>query len=214
MKKIFTGLLALMLLLSCAAAFAVPPRVQKRRITKRRIIRNKKQKAVLKRRLQKVVIPVRKARIMPRPKVPRSFMELELGAGYLASIPGIVGAVRLHNPMGMVSSSIKLGIAYATGKDSDQVDRKHALLFIDGIYRMAPMFKPGIKPYLGLGINLVAYTSGKKTGAIDGQAYLGLEGRMSRRNSAYLEFGYGLIRTGFSPTYKGLHSIIGFKTII
>ncbi len=208
--------------------------------TKRQIVRNAKKKRVLKNKLKKQVkkaypravvkpkvivkpVPV----IVPRsrkvikigpkkvvPKRPRSFTEIELGAGYVAGIPGVEAALRFNNPLGMVASSLKTGVIYAVGKDTDSVERKHALVVVDGIYHMAPMFGPGVKPYFGLGLNYNAYTTGKRNGAVAYQAYLGLQGRMSRHNSAYLEVGYGYIRTGFSPQYKGLHSIVGVKAVI
>ena len=96
------------------------------------------------------------------------------------------------------------------GEDSDKITRKHALLVIDGIYRLNPPATRGIRSYIGLGINYDVYTTGQKSGSFGGQAYYGMEGNFGP-GQLFAEFGYGTIRTGFSPDYAGLGAVLGYR---
>lgn len=226
MKKLLVGLMVCLFFVSGTVGFAAPlvkvvnkkkvvsrPAARRRPVVKVKKVVKAAPKVIIKPKT--VVVPAKGVGVKKAaPKGPRSYNEVELGLGYMAAIPAISGAIRFNNPMGMFSSALKVGVAYAVGEDSASTSRKHALIFVDGIYNMAPLFGPGIKPYVGIGLNLDAYTTGRKTGAVAGQTYFGLQGRMSKDNSAYLEVGYGYIRTGFSPQYSGLHTIVGVKTVI
>ena len=134
-----------------------------------------------------------------------------LAAGYIAGIPAILGEIRYHNPFDMVRTSMRLGAAYAEGEDTAGTKRKHALVVFDGIYRMTPPQAQGMRSYIGLGINFDAYTTGQQQGSVGGQAYYGVEVGRVWGGQMYLEVGYGLIQTGFSPDYTGLNALLGFK---
>jgi len=153
----------------------------------------------------KVIRKKAKKRIGPR-------MEFGLSAGLLAGIPGGFAEIRWHNPFEMVSTSLKYGVAYAQGEDANGVMRKHALLFLDAVYRMAPMWRRGFKPYIGAGFNYDVYTTDRKSGGLGGQAYLGLEGRIQPGSKLYLELGYGWIKADFFPTYRGMRATLGYRS--
>ena len=130
--------------------------------------------------------------------------ELGLAAGLFANIPSVAGEVRFHKFLGIDGTAVKAGLRYAQGKDANEVARKSALVFADGIINLNS--GPGAIYYLGGGLNYLAYTTGQVSGTVGGEMYLGVQ-----EGAFYGEAGYGAIRTGFSPSYKGLILNIGLK---
>lgn len=153
--------------------------------------------------------PIPKPR-MRQPLKPRS-PQVGLSAGYIGSIPGVLGEFRFSEPFDLVATSLRIGAAYAQGEDSDGTLRKHALIVLDGIYRLNPPHTPGLRSYFGLGFNYDAYTTGKKSGDLGGHAFYGVEGGRYWGGQMFFEIGYGVIRTGFSPNYTGLTALLGYK---
>ena len=151
-------------------------------------------------------------RPLPKPRAlrPRS-PQVGLSVGFMGGIPGALGELRFFEPFDLVSTSLRLGVAYAQGEDSDKVMRKHALILLDGIYRLNPHTTPGIRSYIGLGLNYDAYTTGQKSGDLGGHAFYGVEGGRYWGGQLFFEIGYGTIRTGFSPDYQGLTALLGYK---
>jgi hypothetical protein len=125
-----------------------------------------------------------------------------ISLGYMA---GITGA-RFEFYMSPFSNDIRFGGAYAEGKDSESVTRKHTLIFLDMIYQL-----PESDAYCGIGANYDAYTSGRASGSLGGEVFLGQEAGSDKEGKLFLEIGYGAIRTGFSPDYSGLTAMVGFK---
>ncbi len=156
------------------------------------------------------VKPVLKPQPRPKPLRPRS-PQFGLSAGYISGIPGILGEVRFFEPLDLISTSLRVGAAYAQGEDSDGDMRKHALIVLDGIYHLTPFQTKGIRSYFGLGLNYDAYTTGKKTGSLGGGAFYGVEGGGLHSGQIFFEIGYGTIRTGFSPNYMGITALLGYK---
>jgi hypothetical protein len=134
-----------------------------------------------------------------------------VAGGYIAGIPAIMGEIRYHNAFDLLRTSIRLGAAYAEGEDTAGTKRKHALVILDGIYRLTPPETRGMRSYVGLGLNYDAYTTGQKQGSFGGQAYYGVELGRGWGGQTYFEVGYGMIQTGFSPDYTGLNALVGFK---
>ncbi|MFA4906000.1 MAG: hypothetical protein WC645_05805 [Candidatus Margulisiibacteriota bacterium] len=149
----------------------------------------------------------------PKPEKLRTQPALEAGLsfGFLANIPAAVIDLRWHNIMEWERVSARTGVIYAQGEDTNRTLRKHALLFLDGIYRLDSMAMRGAGTYAGAGLNYLVYTSGRVSGTWAGQVYVGLDSRISKREVLYVELGYGYIRTGFSPTYRGLNAAIGYR---
>lgn len=162
--------------------------------------------------------------VKPLPRAPMTFQKktllllhpLEFGfsAGLLAGIPGAYAELRWNNPFTLEFASIKTGVMYADGKDTSGTERKHFLIFTDGVYRFVAASADNIGTYIGGGINYLAMTSGRVSGTVGGEVYLGLESKMSKGEYLYVEMGYGAVRTGFSPTYKGLGATVGFRAKI
>lgn len=104
-----------------------------------------------------------------------------------------------------------MGVAYAKGEDSNKDIRQHALVVLDGIYRLSPPWTPGVRSYFGAGLNYDVYTTGQKMGTVGGEIFYGAEGDAGDNGNLYFEVGYGMIRTGFSPSYKGLTAVVGYR---
>jgi hypothetical protein len=148
----------------------------------------------------------------PVPEVikPRS-PQFGISAGIIGSVPAARAEIKFLDPFDLVSTSIRIGAAYAEGKDSDKTLRKHALIVLDGMYHLNPPHTKGIRSYLGLGINYDAYTTGQVSGDLGASAFYGIEGGPVNGLQMFFELGYGSIRTGFSPDYTGLSALLGIK---
>lgn len=158
-----------------------------------------------------MVPPAAAAKPKPEKLRVQPALEAGLSGGFFASIPAAVADLRWHNIMEIERVSARTGVIYAQGEDSNKTLRKHALLFLDGIYRLDSMAMKGAGTYVGVGVNYLVYTSGKVSGIWAGQMYVGLDSRISKKEVLYVELGYGYIRTGFSPTYRGLNATIGYR---
>jgi hypothetical protein len=142
----------------------------------------------------------------PKRVAPRLPGDIDIGlmAGLFAGLPALTGEIKFHKFLDIDAAVAKLGVRYAQGDDADKVLRKYALVFADGVVDLNA--GPGTILYAAGGVNYLAYTTGKKQGTLGGEAYLGI-----REGGLYAEAGYGAIRTGFSPTSKGLILSVGFK---
>jgi len=156
-------------------------------------------------------VPVKPVR---QPKPARAKMRLTqigISGGYIAGIPGAIVDIRFHNPFAMLRTSTRIGAAYAQGEDTAGTTRKHALLVLDGIYRLNPPHTQGLRSYVGVGLNYDAYTTGQTSGGLGYQAYYGIEGGRFGGGQTFFEVGYGKIRTGFSPEYTGATAQAGYR---
>lgn len=206
--------LSLCLLITCG--ILVSPSIAARKVPKRPVIVRPRPMVVPP---PVIVKPVPRPAFMPvapkpiPPKPPAAVInspQFGVSAGYFASIPAAIGEIRFHDPFEFKSTSLRLGAGYAQGADSAGVTRKHALLILDGIYRMTAPGAEGLRSYFGLGANYDAYTSGRVSGNVDGQVFYGIEANVGG-GQIFAEIGYGLIRTGISPVYKGLNLQVGYK---
>jgi hypothetical protein len=134
-----------------------------------------------------------------------------ISAGYIAGIPGIMGELRFFEPFDLTATSLRAGAAYAQGNDANGDMRKHAVLVFDGIYRLNPPHTRGIRSYFGFGANYDVYTTGRVSGGLGYGTFYGVEGGGYSGGQIFFEIGYGTIRTGFSPDYTGLTTLVGYK---
>lgn len=137
--------------------------------------------------------------------------KIGFSAGYIAGVPAVMADFRFFEPFDILSTNARTGVAYAQGVDSAGIERTHFLIIVDGIYRLSAQPAPGLRAYAGLGVNYNAATSDRKTGAIGGQFFYGVEGGRPEEGQTIFEIGYGTIRTGFSPDYMGLTILFGRK---
>jgi hypothetical protein len=140
--------------------------------------------------------------------------EFGISLGLLAGIPGASVEYKWNQPLEIDPFSLKAGVMYAQGKDPAGAERKNALVFLDGIYRFSSPVKRDNGVYLGGGLNYLAYTTGQVQGAVGGEIYIGIDSLIRKTESVYVELGYGLIRTGFSPDFNGWNAMIGYRTKI
>lgn len=105
------------------------------------------------------------------------------------------------------------GFLSLSGKDSFQVQRNSFAGTADLLfYPQAPGKRPW-NFYVGAGPSIILTTTGARTGTLGGQVMVGLE--YQRRDlQLLLELGYGIYRTGFSPSFSGLNLITGVRTNI
>ncbi|OGC05550.1 hypothetical protein A3H38_06185 [candidate division WOR-1 bacterium RIFCSPLOWO2_02_FULL_46_20] len=137
--------------------------------------------------------------------------KIGFSVGFVAGIPAAMADLRFFEPFDILSTNARTGVAYAQGTDSAGTGRTHLLLIVDGIYRLSTQPAPGLRAYTGLGFNYNAATSDRKTGAIGGQLFYGVEGGRPEKGQTIFEIGYGAIRTGFSPDYVGITALFGYK---
>ncbi|MDI6731775.1 MAG: hypothetical protein QME05_04270 [Candidatus Margulisbacteria bacterium] len=154
--------------------------------------------------------PVAPRPVPPRPAAALNSPQFGVSVGHLAGLTGAVGEIRFHNPLEFKSTSLRLGAGYVQGNDSAGTARKHALVILDGIYRMTEPDAEGLRSYFGAGVNYDAYTSGRVSGTFGGEVFYGVEANAGG-GQMYGEIGYGLIRTGFSPNQQGLNLQVGYK---
>lgn len=137
--------------------------------------------------------------------------QVGISLGYTAGLPAIQAEARFHDVFDMVRTSFRIGATYAQGEDTDKVMRKHALLAVDGMYRLNPPQAQGFRSYVGGGLNYDVYTTGQKSGAMGYQLFYGVEAGPANNGQTFFELGYGTIKTGFSPDNTGLMAMIGYK---
>lgn len=156
------------------------------------------------------VKPIKPIGKKPMPKKELARTELEGSVGLVGGMTGVLGGIRFHNPFDLISTSLRVAAIYAQGNDTDSTMRKHAIIAIDAMYRLNPPRTRGFRSYIGLGANYDVYTTGRVSGTLGGQAFYGIEGDAGG-GVMYLELGYGLVRTGFSPNYSGINALIGYR---
>lgn len=163
-----------------------------------------------------VVVPVAPRVVPPRAGAQASYgPTFGIAGGYLAG--GCTGAlleVRFPDPFQFASTSGGLGVAYATGDDTAGTNRANTLAFINGYYHFTERSAQGMRSYIGAGANYtissVSTAFGSQSGTVGGQVFYGVEAG-APGGQIYGEVGYSMIRTGVSPSYKGLNAIVGFK---
>ena len=154
--------------------------------------------------------------VLAEQKKPASARPLEFGIslGLLANIPGACAELRWNQLFDNNNLSVKTGLMYADGNDANGFERKHALIFADGLWRLSQLEDNRVGIYIGGGLNYLALTTGRVSGAVAGETYVGLDSKIGRSETLYVEMGFGAIRTGFSPSYKGLNASVGYRTKI
>lgn len=146
-------------------------------------------------------------------RVPAQIKTFQYGlfGGYLAGLPAVLAEVRFSDAPGQKTKSLRFGGGLAVGSDSNNVQRKHALVLLEGIYHFDPLYTLGVNSYLGVGFNYDVYTTNRTSGSVGGQFYFGLENGTISSGQLFAEIGYGIIRTGFSPSNRGLTLMFGAR---
>ncbi len=137
--------------------------------------------------------------------------KFEIGgtAGLFAGATAMLGELRLPLPFvfGPATTSLRFSGGLAQSKD---MGRRYAPIACDGIFNFPAEIFTGVENYLGAGLNYVVLTSGQKQGTIGGQIFYGVESN-GFNGRIFGEIGYGALRTGFSPSHKGVTLFVGYR---
>ncbi|MDD4178970.1 MAG: hypothetical protein PHH14_02860 [Candidatus Margulisbacteria bacterium] len=205
MKKILTGIVCGLLVFSVLTTGALGAKHKKVKPKPKRIVHEPLEQ----RRETPVIIREAPPVLQPGPAYTKSTsfggQIIGFSAGLFGGIPSVAAEIWFPNILDTAKLNLRSGVRYAQGEE-----RKNALVFLDGIYFFYDRTR--VRAYLGGGLNCLAYTTGKTSGSVGGELYLGMEAGSWHSGSFYLEAGYAVIRTGFSPSIKGLNLNIGYKT--
>jgi len=143
------------------------------------------------------------------PKKPALF---EIGAGmgvFAGGSANLIAEARF--PLRIVIGPAKLGLRVASGYVQDQGGgRKFVPVNLDLIFNFPPGWFTGTNNYIGCGLNYTALTSGRVAGTVGGEVFYGVESE-GFGGTVFGEMGYSLLRTGFSPSQKGITVMIGYR---
>jgi hypothetical protein len=130
--------------------------------------------------------------------------------GVLAGTTGIFADMRfpLSYVYGPATTSLRLAGGYAQSEDSG---RRYVPLLIDGVLNFPPGHFTGVENYIGAGLNYVLITTGRTPGTIGGEVFYGVDGD-GFGGKIFAELGYGILRTGFSPSHRGLSVLVGYRS--
>lgn len=139
-------------------------------------------------------------------------VDLGIAGGSFSSASGLNLEMRLQTPyvMGPATTSLRLAGGYYLSRD---MDRRYALIQTDAMLNSPAGMITGVENYFGFGLNYVAMTTGRVSGALGGQVFYGVEGD-GFAGTMFGEIGYGIMRTGFSPSHKGITLLVGFHDTI
>jgi hypothetical protein len=142
-------------------------------------------------------------------KKPRFEFEIGGVAGLFAAATGLSGEVRFPLPyiLGPATSSLRISGGLMQSEDTS---RRYAPVQIDGILNFPAGWFTGVENYLGAGLNYVVLTTGRKPGTIGGEIFYGVSSE-GFGGKVFGEMGWGILRTGFSPSHKGTIVLIGYR---
>jgi hypothetical protein len=67
-----------------------------------------------------------------------------------------------------------------------------------------------VENYLGVGLNYLVLTTGRRSGTVGGEAFYGIQSE-GFGGMVFGEIGYAIMRTGFSASYKGASVLAGYR---
>ncbi|MBN3032648.1 MAG: hypothetical protein JW873_00955 [Candidatus Saganbacteria bacterium] len=117
------------------------------------------------------------------------------------------GRLPLKRSFGPATTALRLSAGYV---QTNSADRRYVPVNLDLILNFPPGWFSGVENYLGGGLNYVALTSGRTQGTVGGELFYGIQSD-GFGGIVFGEIGYALLRTGFSPSSKGLTVAVGFR---
>jgi len=162
-----------------------------------------------------VLTPEAEEAVVPETKVEQKRIQVKFGVGALAGIFGggsaYLGEMRfpLRIVIGPAVTSLRISTGYLQEKD---LARKYIPINADLVFGFPPGWFTGTDNYIGFGLNYVALTTGRKAGTIGGQLFYGVESE-GFGGIVFGEMGFGILRTGFSPSQKGLTILLGYRIL-
>ncbi len=135
--------------------------------------------------------------------------EIGATAGLFAGATGMLGEIRIpaNYVLGPATSTLRIAGGLVQSEDES---RRYAPVHIDGVLNFPPGWFTGVENYLGAGLNYVVLTSGGKQGTVGGEIFYGIEGA-GFGGKLFGEMGWGVLRTGFTPSHKGTTIMIGYR---
>lgn len=138
-------------------------------------------------------------------------LKFEIGAqaGFYSGSTSALGELRFKLPyiFGPATTTLRLAGGLAQSRDTS---RRYAPVMLDGIFNFPAGWFSGVENYVGAGLNYVVLTSGMKPGTIGGQVFYGVESN-GFLGKLYGEMGWGILRTGFSPSHRGTTITVGYR---
>ncbi|MFC1511272.1 hypothetical protein ACFL5U_02690 [Candidatus Margulisiibacteriota bacterium] len=129
--------------------------------------------------------------------------------GVFAGATSVSGEIRfpLLHVFGPARTSVRVAGGFAQSGDTG---RRYVPVHLAGIFNFPAGWFTGVENYLGAGLNYVVYTTGRTTGSIGGELFYGVESE-GFGGKLFGEMGYGMLRTGFSPSHKGMTLLVGYR---
>jgi hypothetical protein len=69
----------------------------------------------------------------------------------------------------------------------------------------------GVENYLGAGLNYTVLTTGRVMGDLGGQVFYGVDSN-GFGGTLFCEVGLAMLRTGFSPSQRGVTLLFGYRS--
>ncbi|MBN2057579.1 MAG: hypothetical protein JW782_02130 [Candidatus Saganbacteria bacterium] len=138
-------------------------------------------------------------------------LNFEIGslAGIYANSTGILGEVRF--PMRFVLGPATSSFRFCGGLvQSADMTRRFAPAMVDIILNFPAGYFSGVENYLGGGLNYVVRMTGQTAGTVGGQCFYGIESS-GFGGKLFGEIGFGILRSGFSPSHKGTTMLFGYR---
>lgn len=137
--------------------------------------------------------------------------QYEIGGrgGIFCGTTALIGEARF--PLRLVLGPATTAVRLSAGLTQDwEMSRRYVPVCLDMIYNFPPDWFSGVENYLGFGLNYVALTTGRVSGSAGGQLLYGIESE-GFDGRVFGEIGYGILRTGFSASQKGLTIMAGYR---
>jgi len=129
--------------------------------------------------------------------------------GFFAGATAFLGEVRfpVRLVLGPATTSFRVSTGLAQSSDASQ---RYVPVNFDLIFNFPAGWFTGVNNYIGAGLNYVVLTSEQKSGTVGGEIFYGVESD-GFGGIVFGEIGYAYLRTGFSPSHKGLNCLVGFR---
>jgi hypothetical protein len=139
----------------------------------------------------------------------RSKSEVGGVAGFFGGATAFLGEIRFS--LGRVLGPATLSLRASTGlAQSKEMDRRFVPLNLDLLFSFPPGWFSGVENYLGVGLNYLVLTTGRRSGTVGGEAFYGIQSE-GFGGMVFGEIGYAIMRTGFSASYKGVSVLAGYR---
>jgi len=145
--------------------------------------------------------------------VPKRVVRFRLEGGGVFGLfsAGTAFMVEARFPLNYVFGAATSGLRLTSGLvQSKDLDRRYLPLNFDLIFKFPPGVFTGLDNYLGAGLNYVLRTTGGSAGTFGGQVFYGVESE-GFGGVVFGEIGYGILRTGFSPSHRGTTVLVGYR---